>query len=585
MVNRTTSSKWSQTIGVRWLSALLIVFSMPLQAAELFRLLPTVPDELVSVQGVSDDGSTVVGFFQRFVNDESVQVAFRWQPGSSAERLGPGPAGNGSSAFAASEDGSVVVGAFLDSEMRWQPYRWTIATGMVSLADGTDGSEGQANDVSADGTVVVGEYGVPPTLQVCGNGPCPIANPGTVRSFRWTQTDGLVTQRLDETHADVLGASAVGVSADGSVMVSRQFGYVDDCIFVRAGVACSSRGIARREGRPLLTSPTGTQLIDLAEGSLVRALSADGTQVVGQPPSVAFRWNATNQVELFGADGESATALSGDGAVIGGSFGLLLGNEQANIANLLINGFGLRAHGLNFRTVASISSDGRVIAGTAGRFSNQAGYLAQLDAAPTAVDATQLPAVILDPIGTFSGSLLSAALPLARSTQVGEASTLYVTMINDSPVPMFGCAIALDDPLPITVDYVPSEAPDNNITGPANELFDLAPGEVQSFVVSLTPQTEFPSTTLTPIYQCGNSSPATIFRDLNELTLAASSTPSSDVLAVSRTVTADGIALLDGTLQAAFAVASQNLGVATSGVRVEPVPTRVSVSRHPQHQL
>ena len=561
------------------LAAALMVLTTPIGATEFFRLFPTFPGEQIFIQAVSDDGSTAVGELRRVENDVDVQEAFRWQPDGPTEGLGLGPAGNGSTAFAVSQDGEVVVGAYRDSALRWQPYRWTAATGMVSLATGATGAAGQANDVSADGSVVVGEYGVPPTLEDCGSPPCEIANPGTVRSFRWTESDGLVAQPLDLTDTQIMGAGAIGVSADGSVLASRQFRYFDDCVFVGAGAGCLSRGIALAERQALLSTPANAQLIDLEEGSVVQALSADGTQIVGQTPSGAFRWTANSGVEVLPLESNSpndlslASALSADGSVIGGNFGLLLGDQQADLTNLLINGAGVRAHGLNSAAIGGISSDGRVIAGTSGSFPDQIGYLAQLDAAPTAADAAQLPAIVADPAGVFSRALLSAALPLARSTQVGGPSSLFVTMINDGQAPMFGCAIALADPLPITVDYVPTEPPDNTITGPANELFELAPGEVQSFVVSLTPQTDFPSTTLTPIYQCGNSSQATLFRDLNELTLAASTTPSADILAVSRTATADGIALLDGNLQAAFAVASQNLGAATTGIRVEPVPT------------
>lgn len=301
---------------------------------------------------------------------------------------------------------------------------------MVSLASG---GEGQANDVSADGSVVVGEYGVPATLEECSPGPCEIANPGTVRAFRWTQGGGLVPQQLDQSDPEVMGAGAIGVSADGSVLLIRQFLFLHNCIFGQPNSACVSLGVGRTELQTVLSTPAGTQVVDLERVSLALALSADGNLVLGWTPGGLFRWSASTGVELLAAS-SVPSALSADGTVIGGGFELSLGDEQADITNLLINGVGLRVHGLSFGSVGGISADGRVLAGSAATAAlnpDRVGYLFPLDTTPSATDAVQLPAVIRDSLGSFNGSLLPAQCGIATGAFNSGGGSIHSVRHHD----------------------------------------------------------------------------------------------------------------------------------------------------------
>ena len=76
------------------------------------------------------------------------------------------------SLYAASADGSVVVGTMPVPNCCFHAFRWTAATGMRDLGSLGGNSYSYGNAVSADGSVVVGSA-TPPSG-------------GVTRAFRWT---------------------------------------------------------------------------------------------------------------------------------------------------------------------------------------------------------------------------------------------------------------------------------------------------------------------------------------------------------------------------------------------------------------
>jgi probable HAF family extracellular repeat protein len=104
--------------------------------------------------GVSGDGAVVVG---TSLNDSFVPEAFRWTSGGIVG-IGDLPGsvvGDGSSAAAASADGSVIVGYGTSASGR-EAFRWTTG-GMVGLGDLAGGAfDSEATAVSSDGSIVVG---------------------------------------------------------------------------------------------------------------------------------------------------------------------------------------------------------------------------------------------------------------------------------------------------------------------------------------------------------------------------------------------------------------------------------------------
>ena len=128
--------------------------------------------------GISLDGTVVVGEIRNSQTQNRFQAFRRNFPGT-IEILGTLEGGNTSVAYAASGDGSVVVGRAENQDGYFRPFRWTPQTGMVDL--GTLGGD------SGDGSVVVGwandSFGVP-------------------RAFRWIAGRGM--QDLNEVYASLL---------------------------------------------------------------------------------------------------------------------------------------------------------------------------------------------------------------------------------------------------------------------------------------------------------------------------------------------------------------------------------------------
>ena len=242
--------------------------------------------------GLSPDGSTVVGSAYVCPDGSTTCTstgkteAYRWTVANGYQLLGDlngsfgsSPSATGSAAFAASSDGSVVVGEAPQGSNSFGAFRWSASQGMnplpMPILD--------AYAVSADGNMIVGLFGwFNNTTGQSGN-------------FGNTQTAS--------------GATAFGVSADGQIAVGEAGGHAFRW-----------------------TAASGLQDIDPVSGraSDADAISADGTVIVGefQVPLLnnfvyhAFRWTAsTGMVDLgtLGGPESRAVAVNHDGSVIVGT--------------------------------------------------------------------------------------------------------------------------------------------------------------------------------------------------------------------------------------------------------------------------
>lgn len=229
--------------------------------------LPEAPPSNRIAIGVSDDGATITGV--TLLRDEASQItgreAFRWTAVEGVVPLGDLAGGAlNSDAYAASADGSIVVGTGADAEGRKAVY-WD-AGGIHPIGDVPGGTvETEATGVSADGSLVAG-YGVGAL---------------GVEAFWWTEAAGIVP--LGELPGGEVYSLANGVSADGRVIV----GASSDADGARA-VRWLDGGAPQALG----------QVAGAGVESTATAASADGARIVGvvygPPDDVAFVWDAAH---------------------------------------------------------------------------------------------------------------------------------------------------------------------------------------------------------------------------------------------------------------------------------------------------
>ncbi len=292
--------------------------------------------------GVSDDGTTVVGF--SIDASSSHGQAFRWTQEDGIVGLGylDGAANSWSTAYGISSDGSIVVGTGNNASSDWEAFRWTEADGIVGLGT-LGGTSSKGSGVSSDGSVIVGWA----THSV-----------GVNLGFRWTEADGMVA---------LLGTSAANdVSADGSVVV----GY-------------SMLPGSNREGYQW-TKATGPIFFGSSD-SIGEAVSADGSVVVGRwekdNNENAYRWTqATGLVSLGHLPGHSkshAYDVSSDGSLVVGysqawSSGYMLEQKafiwdaehgMRSLQDVLSNEYGMDLTGWSLTIATAISPDGQTIVG------------------------------------------------------------------------------------------------------------------------------------------------------------------------------------------------------------------------------
>jgi probable HAF family extracellular repeat protein len=337
--------------------------------------------------GVSDDGSTVVGWGN---STTSFSEAFRWTQVDGMVGLGNIPDNTASGALGASADGSVIVG--------WSgsgPFRWTQAQGMVSLDASMGGS---ASDVSANGSVIVGT-----------------ASSVIIDSeaFRWTVTDGMMLL------GDLPGSSTLSevnaLSADGLVVVGGGNLNLDEEAF-RWTATDGMVGLGDLPGGIFYSSAQG--------------VSADGSVIVGISRSAlvseAFRWTASGGMIGLGSlpGGQSSAALdvSADGSIIVGE-GLFNSNATAfiwdqpngmrSLRDVLINDLGLGGSldGWHLASATGISANGLTIVGYGFNPKGQPeAWIARLDSSPNPTPIPATPALLA------AGALAALIRQRARRT-------------------------------------------------------------------------------------------------------------------------------------------------------------------------
>lgn len=173
-------------------------------------------------------------------------------------------------------------------------------------------------------------------------------------------------------------------------------------------------------------------------------------------------------------------------------------------------------------------------------------------------------------LSAYANTVLSAAvLPTSRSVQVNSAATLFVTLINGGAETATGCRVEPDLNVSFAFSYQTTDPATNEVTGSPGLPVELAPGESQSFLVSLTTTQETPPTEVALGFLCDNAPRVAPISGVNTFDFSASTTPVADIIALGLTPTADGTVYVPTTSRTnAFSVASINLG-ASATVQVQ----------------
>lgn len=274
-----------------------------------------------------------------------------------ATDLGLLPGGNFSAAFAASADGSVIVGSADTGDFNPHAFRWTAGGGMVDLGLLSGGTISQATAVSADGSIVAGQSDGGASAD------------GNTEAFVWTSGGGMVGLGFLGTGT---GSQAQAVSSDGTVVTGTSsivpgsvFGLPTFPFTWTSGGGMVNRGLlsgntdgigqaASADGATIVggsnvpsdvpwlwTSGGGVVAIPLFSGEVsgaALAVAADGLSATGFSNSSlttaphAFLWTQAGGTVLIGflsGDASTGTGMSADGMIVVGTSGTFLSEQDA----------------------------------------------------------------------------------------------------------------------------------------------------------------------------------------------------------------------------------------------------------------
>jgi hypothetical protein len=169
-------------------------------------------------------------------------------------------------------------------------------------------------------------------------------------------------------------------------------------------------------------------------------------------------------------------------------------------------------------------------------------------------------------VGGSSAVIYASVLPDSRSVQLPNPATIFASVVNSGPVGLQNCRIQLPagSPAGLILDYQTTDPATNVLTGTPD-----APGPItaingsQSYLLSFHGTAPFSAPAMPLDFLCDGSPPAAVVVGVDTVDLVMSSTPIADIIALAETPTNDGIIEIPVGGDAAFAIASFNLGITT----------------------
>ncbi len=156
------------------------------------------------------------------------------------------------------------------------------------------------------------------------------------------------------------------------------------------------------------------------------------------------------------------------------------------------------------------------------------------------------------------GEVFSSVLPSSRSVAVGAGATFFATIVNAGSTQAQECTISPSTSVPADFFYQETDPTTNALVGTANTPVNIAAGGFQTMLFSFTPTRAFASREVSLVFDCANTQRAPVITGLNTVVLAASETPTPDVVALAATVSGDGV--VKASPSGVFSVASVNVG-------------------------
>ncbi len=169
-----------------------------------------------------------------------------------------------------------------------------------------------------------------------------------------------------------------------------------------------------------------------------------------------------------------------------------------------------------------------------------------------------------------AATLFSAVLPSSRSVEIGVTATAFATILNTADVDAENCSIAPVSVVDAGFFYQTTNSLTNEVTGSPNTPVTIPANSSQSFVIGMTPNSDFPAFNVAFNFTCSTGT-APSSPGINTLLLSGNSSPVADVVAVAVTLSQDGIANLPrDNIFGLVALATTNVGAAAT-ITARPV--------------